>query len=148
MSQTYWKRTLASARESIWVHFKNDRRPDRLRDERSHEETNKTQWNAIIQITMGGKGNPGGRGDEEKKERKEQFAVNSFGSKSQPNGAVDECARWWKCWEILRSDGCMDGWDGELREIINCTELAHCFPGITALNGRHCCHDLLPEVAG
>lgn len=43
MSQTYWKRMLASARESIWVHFKNDMRPDRLRDERSHGETNKTQ---------------------------------------------------------------------------------------------------------
>ena len=50
-----------------------------------------------------------------------------------------------------RSFALMAAWTdetGELREIINCTKLAHCFPGITALNGRHCCHDLLPEVAG
>lgn len=55
---------LASARESIWVHFKNDMRPDRLRDERSHGETNRTQQNAIIQIRMGREYR--GRGDEEK----------------------------------------------------------------------------------
>lgn len=68
---------LASARESIWVHFKNDMRPDRLGDERSHGETNKTQRNAIIQIRMGREYR--GRRDEEKKQRKEQFAVNFFG---------------------------------------------------------------------
>lgn len=43
MSQTYWKHMLGTARESIWVHFKNDMRPDRPGDERSHGETNKTQ---------------------------------------------------------------------------------------------------------
>lgn len=68
MSQTYWKGTLASAKESIWVHLKNDMRPDRLRDERSKEETNKTQHNAIIQIRMERKYML--RGDEEKRRGK------------------------------------------------------------------------------
>lgn len=67
MSQTYWKRTLASARGSIWVHFKNDMRPDRLRDERSHGKTNKTQQNATIQIRMEGEI----QGEEEMKKKKE-----------------------------------------------------------------------------
>lgn len=58
MSQTYWKRERAASRESIWVHFKNDMRPDRLEDESSHRETNKTQRNTIKQIGMG-KGTPG-----------------------------------------------------------------------------------------
>lgn len=72
MSQTYWKRTLASARESIWVHLKNDMRPDRLRDERIQRETNKTQENAIIRIRMGREYRQ--RGDQEGKKRKGQFA--------------------------------------------------------------------------
>lgn len=90
MSQTYWKRTLTSARGSIWIHFKNDMRPDRPRDERSHGKTNKTQLNATIQIRMEG-GNTGRRGDEEKEGgRKGQFSVNFFGTKSQPNVPVSE----------------------------------------------------------
>lgn len=68
MSQTYWKRTLASARESIWVHLKNDMRPDRLRDERSQGETNKTEENAIIRIRIGREYRR--RGDVEKKKKK------------------------------------------------------------------------------
>lgn len=79
---------LASARESIWVHLKNDMRPDRLRDERSQGETNKTQENAIIQIRIGREYRR--RGDVEKKERKGQFARNFFGSKSQPNVLENE----------------------------------------------------------
>lgn len=62
---------LASARESIWVHFKNDMRPDRLRDERSHGETNKTEQNAIIQIRMGREYR--GREDEEKRRGKDNL---------------------------------------------------------------------------
>lgn len=62
---------LASARESIWVHFKNDMRPDRLRDERSHRETNKTEQNAIIQIRMGREYR--GREDEEKRRGKDNL---------------------------------------------------------------------------
>lgn len=89
MSQTYWKRTLASARESIWVHLKNDMRPDRLRDERSQGETNKTEENAIIRIRIGREYRR--RGDvEKKKEREGQFAQNVFGSKSQPNVLENE----------------------------------------------------------
>lgn len=59
---------LASAKESIWVHLKNDMRPDRLRDERSKGETNKTQQNTIIQIRMERKYML--RGDEEKRRGK------------------------------------------------------------------------------
>lgn len=62
---------LASARESIWVHFKNDMRPDRLKDERSHGETNKTEQNAIIQIRMGREYR--GRRDEEKRRGKDNL---------------------------------------------------------------------------
>lgn len=78
-----------------------------------------------------------GRRDEEKRERKEQFAVNFFGSKSQPNGPENE----WRNGESAeRSFAVMAAWmdERELREIINCKKLAHRFPGITAFNGRHC----------
>ena len=86
-----------------------------------------------------GRGNTGGRRDEERKtkgERKEQFAVNVFGSKSQPNGPENE----WRNGESAeRSFAVMAAWmdERELREIINCKKLARCFPGITAFNGRH-----------
>lgn len=125
---------LASARESIWVHFKNDMRPDRLRDERSHWETNKTQQNAIIQIRME-REYRGGGGKEKK--RKEQFAVNFFGSKSQPNVPVNE---WSNGESAERSFAVMAAWMGEreLREIINCKKFSRCFPGITAFTNRHC----------
>lgn len=76
MSQTYWKRTLASARESIWVHLKNDMRPDRLRDERSQGETNKTQENAIIRIRIGREYRR--RGDVEKKGGKDNLLETSL----------------------------------------------------------------------
>lgn len=109
---------LASARGSIWVHFKNDMRPDRLRDERSHGKTNKTQQNATIQIRMEG-GIRGGMRRWRKKERKEQFSVNFSGSKSQPNVPASERSNGESA---ERSFAAMAAWmdERELREIINC----------------------------
>lgn len=77
----------------------------------------------------------GGWGAEEeerkKNERKEQFAVNFFGSKWQPNGPENE-RRDGESAE--RSFAVMAPWmDGrEMCEIINCKTPAHRFPGITA----------------
>lgn len=143
MSQTYWKRMLASARGSIWVHFKNDMRPDRLRDERSHGKTNKTQQNATIQIRMEGEI----QGEEEMKKKRgveEQFSVNFFGSKSQPNVPVSE---WGDGESAERSftamAAWMDGWEGAawdnklLKKKLK--KVARCFPGITTYGSRRHC---------
>lgn len=129
MSQTYWKSMLASARESIWVHLKNDMRPDRLRDERSQGETNKTQENAIIRIRIGREYKQ--RGEVKKKgekERKGQFARNFFGSKSRPNVLGNE---WSNGESAERFFAMMATWMGE---IISCkVQFSHHFPGIPAV---------------
>lgn len=75
MPQTYWKRLVASARESIWVHFKNDMRPDRLRDESSYEGN---KQNTIKCHNTDRSETEGNIEEMKKKDRKEPFAVNSF----------------------------------------------------------------------
>lgn len=71
---------------------------------------------------------------------KEQFAVNFFGSKSQPNGPENE---WRNGESVERSLAVMATWmdKRELREIINGKKLSHCFPGIKEFNSRHSLHD-------
>lgn len=96
-----------------------------------------TKHNEIPYYRSEWEGNTGGRRDEEKKERKEQFAVNVCGSKSQPNGWENE---WCNGESAERSFAVMTVRmdERELREIINCKDPAHHFPGITAFNSRYC----------
>lgn len=68
-----------------------------------------------------------------KKKRKGQFALNVFGTKSQPNVPENE---WSNGESAERSVAVMATWMGE---IINCrAQFAHCFPGIPAVTSRHC----------
>lgn len=81
----------------------------------------------------------GGRGEG----RKEQFSVNFFGSKSQPNVPVSECSDGESAERSFTAMAAwMDGWEGaagDNKRLKKMRKVARCFPGITTDGSRRRC---------